>query len=278
MRLARDTIITLGTSLPPALGIFGRLQARLRDPDSGMEDIVELIRVDPALTFQIIRLGNSVLYGLKSQCSSLEEAVARVGFAEIQQLVGLIVAKKSFQGELGLYQIAAGRLWENAVACGSLMSAIAARTGSDPGAAYATGLLRSIGLVVLNNYAGAVKYPGETEQPDLHAWEHEMYGMTSVEVTALLIEHWRFSPDAVAAMRGHLAPEFAGPQAPGAARLHLACAVASEWGCSLPGEAMVWRNEPAMHATAGVSDEDWPGALEEARKQFARFSVIEWAA
>ncbi|HVU15670.1 MAG TPA: HDOD domain-containing protein [Candidatus Didemnitutus sp.] len=278
MRLARDTIITLGTKLPPALGIFGRLQARLRDPNAGMDDIVELIRVDPALTFQIIRLSNSVLYGLKSQCQSLEEAVARVGFAEIQQIVGLIVAKKSFQGELSLYQISAGRLWENAVACGSVMSALATRAGGDGGAAYATGLLRNIGLVVLNNYAGAVKYPGETEQPDLHAWEREVYGMTSADATALLLEHWRFSPDTVAAMRGHLAPEFAGAQAPAAARLHLAGAVAAEWGCSLPGETQIWRNDPPMHSTGGVSDEDWPVALEEARRQFARFSVIEWAA
>ena len=81
MSLGRDTIITLGSTLPPALGIFGRLQSRLRDPDSELADIVDLVRVDPALTFQVIRLSNSVLYGLKSRCHSLDEAVGRVGFA-----------------------------------------------------------------------------------------------------------------------------------------------------------------------------------------------------
>jgi HD-like signal output (HDOD) protein len=279
MSLGRDTIITLGSTLPPALGIFGRLQTRLRDPDSELADIVELVRVDPALTFQVIRLSNSVLYGLKNRCHSLDEAVARVGFAEIQQLVGLVVAKQSFQGELALYQISAGLLWENAVAIGSLMSAFAARAGGDPAAAataYSTGLLRNIGKVVLNNYTRAVRYPGEAERPDLHAWERETYGLTAVEVTALLLEHWRFSPATVAAMRGHLAPEFATEQPAGAAQLHLAGAVAAEWGCGLPGETEGWQNDPAMHARSGVPDEEWAGAIEEARRQFARFAVIEW--
>jgi len=280
MSLGRDTIITLGSKLPPALGIFGRLQSRLRDPDSELTDIVELVRVDPALTFQVIRLSNSVLYGLKSPCHSLDEAVARVGFAEIQQIVGLVVAKQSFQGELALYRISAGLLWENAVATGALMSAFAARAGGDQeGAAanaYSTGLLRNIGKVVLNNYAGGVQYPGEAERPDLHAWERETHGVTAVEATALLLDHWRFSPATVAVMRGHLAPEFATDHAAGAAQLHLAGAVAAEWGCGLPGETKGWRNDPAMHAQAGVRDEDWTGAIEEARKQFARFAVIEW--
>ena len=276
MPLARETIITLGSTLPPALGIFGRLQARLRDANTGLDDIVELVRVDPALTFQIIRLSNSVLYGLKNQCQSLDEAVARVGFAEIQQVVGLIVARKSFQGELHLYGLAAGRLWENAVAAGSLMAAFAQRAGVDPAAAYATGLLRNIGVVVLNNHAGAVRYPGEAERPDVHAWERETYGVTSVDVTSMLLEHWRFSPSAVAATRGHLAPEFAGAHAGPAAQLHLACAVAAEWGCAIPGEA-AWRNDPAMHALSGVADDEWEGAVEDARRQFARFAVLEWS-
>ena len=83
--------------------------------------------------------------------------------------------------------------------------------------------------MVLNNYAGGVRYPGEAERPDLPVWERESYGVTAVEVTALLLDHWRFSPATVAAMRSYLAPEFAAEHAAGAAQLHLACAVAAEW-------------------------------------------------
>lgn len=277
MSLGRDTIISIGTGLPPALGIFGRLQNLLRDADTDLDDIVELVRIDPALTFQVIKLSNSVLYGLKNQCDSLEQAVARVGFGDIHQLVGLAVARESFQGELLLYQIPAGRLWENAVAAGALMSAFARRAGTDADAAYATGLMRNIGKVVLNNYSGAVQYPGETERPDVHAWERATHGQTAVDVSAVLLEHWRFPAATVVAMRGHLAPDPASPFAAGQAQLHLACAVAADWGCALPGEGKCWRNDAAMRALAGVPEAEWDGAVEEARAQFTRFALLEWS-
>ena len=41
---------------------------------------------------------------------SLEQAVARVGCCEVQQLVGLAVARQSFQAELSYYDLPAGRL------------------------------------------------------------------------------------------------------------------------------------------------------------------------
>lgn len=277
MSLHRDTIISIGTSLPPALGIFGRLQALLRNPDAELNDIVKLVQVDPALTFQVIRLSNSVLYGAKNPCQSLDEAVARVGLAELQQLVGLAVARQSFQGELELYQISASRLWENAVAIGTLMSAFAAKSGGDVGAAYATGLLRNIGKVVLNNYAGGVSYPGEADQPDIFAWEKEVHGWNAAEVAAVLLDHWRFSEATVQTMRGHLAPDPAVPHAASAAQMHLACAVAAEWGCALPGEGTRWRSNEELRTLAGLREDDWTGVLEKARQQYDRLTRIEWS-
>lgn len=277
MSLGHDTIITIGTKMPPGLGIFGRLQALLRDPDADLDDIVKLVKVDPSLTFQVIRLSNSVLYGTKSSCQSLDDAVARVGMAELQQIVGLAVARQCFQGELELFQISPTLLWENAVGVGTLMSAFAKQVGADAGAAYATGLLRNIGKVVLNNYPGGVCYPGVTDQPDVHAWEKEVHGMTAVEVSAVLLDHWRFSADTVEAMRGHLVPDPTAAHIVGLAQMHLACAVVAEWGCALPGEATCWTNDVAMRARAGLKEEDWAGLVEQARKQYDRVAQVDWS-
>jgi len=277
MSLGHDTIITIGTRLPPGLGIFGRLQALLRDPDAELTDIVKLVQVDPSLTFQVIRLSNSVLYGTKSPCQSLEDAVSRVGLAELQQIVGLAVARQSFQGELELFQITSNRLWENAVGIGTLMSAFAKEAGGDVGAAYATGLLRNIGKVVLNNYPGGVCYPGVTDRPDLHAWEKEVHGLTAVEVSAVLLDHWRFSVGTVETVRGHLVPDPTSPHAISAAQMHLACAVAAEWGCALPGEECCWQNNAETRALAGLKEDDWSHTIEQARSQYQRIAQIEWS-
>ncbi len=278
MSLGRDTIISLGSKLPPALGIFGRLRTLLDDADCDLDDIVELLHVDPALTFQIIKLSNSALYGLKSRCHSLDEAVARVGFGEIHQLVGLIVSRQVFQGDLTNYGIPAGRLWENAVAVGALGNAFASRAGGNSAGIYSAGLLRNLGKIILNNHAAAAPYPGEEAQPDVFAWEKSVHGLSSPEATAMLLDHWRFPLDISGAVCTHTHPADAGEFTAGAATLHLACSFAAEWGCALPGEgAALWKRDDALLALVGLDSELIEGAVADARQQFGRFAMIEWS-
>ncbi len=276
MSLGYDTIITYGGSLPPALGVLARIRGLLDEPDCDLADIVELLQVDPALTFQIIRLSNSALYGLGSRCSSLDEAVARVGFGEIQQLVSLIVARQALQGDLALYGISAARLWQNAVAVGSLASALAGQAGMHPGGAYSAGLLRSLGRIILNNYPGAVRFPTELGTPDVFAWEKSVHGVASPEITATLLNHWRFPTEISGAVCLHLTPAEAAQFTPAAAVLHLACAGAVEWDCALPGEITRWNRDADVCALAGLREDQLAGAFADARRQFDRFAAIEW--
>jgi HD-like signal output (HDOD) protein len=277
MSLGRDTIISLGGKLPPALGIFGRLRTLLDDVDCDVDTISELIQVDPALTFQVIRLSNSAMYGLGSRCHTLDEAIGRIGFNEIHQLVGLIVARAAFQGDLARYSIPAGRLWENAVAVGALASAFAGRAGQNAGGVYSGGLMRNLGKVIFNNYAGAVQYPGEQEAPNLFAWEKERYGIHSAEATATLLDHWRFPVDISGAICSHHEPAAGTEFSSGAALLHLACAYASMWGCSLPGEKSLWHKDETITGLAGIESSVIDGAVIDARQQFSRFAMLEWA-
>lgn len=272
MSLGHATIVTLGTALPPALGVFGRLEVLLRRPDTGLDDIVNLVRIDPGLTFQLIKLANSALFGLRSRCDSLEEAVARVGFGDIHQLVGLAVSRGTFQRALDQYDIACGRLWENSVATGLLAAELAGAAGADTRSAYATGLLRPLGRVVLNNSLGAVRYPGAPDAPDVHAWERATYGLSAADASAILLDHWRFAPEAVSAVRRHRAPDGAG-----AARLHLAARLAEAWGCGLPGEAAGWRDDDDLLALAAVPREAVEPAAACARKKFSACAQIEWS-
>ncbi|HET7536105.1 MAG TPA: HDOD domain-containing protein [Candidatus Didemnitutus sp.] len=277
MSIGRETIISIGSGLPPAMGIFGRLRGLLDNPNTDIDDIVKLLRIDTALTFQVIKLANSALYGIGQRCESLEEAVARVGFGEIHQIVGLVVARQAFQKELSNYQTPGGRLWENAVAAGTLMGALAEVAGGDSRNAYSTGLLRNIGRIVLNNYPGAVKYPGEDERPNVFDWEREVHGMIAPEVSATLLDHWRFAPATVMPVRHHYKPENGGSHKMAAAQLHMACALTAEWGCALPGEGTVWRSDASVLEMAGIDENYLQGAVDLARVQFNRFAVIQWS-
>ena len=130
----------------------------------------------------------------------------------------------------------------------------------------------------MNNYVGAVAYPGEEKHPDVHDWEKSTHGVSAAEVAAVLLEHWRFSPESIESVRGHHQPESATSHEAGAARLHLSCGLLVEWGFALPGESGGWRTDEEMLARAGVRADQVTAAVEQARAKFAVCAQIEWSA
>ena len=56
-----------------------------------------MIRRDPSLTARLLRLVNSVYYGLSNPVSNLEEAVLYLGLRQIRQLVMVTPILEDFQ-------------------------------------------------------------------------------------------------------------------------------------------------------------------------------------
>ncbi|MSU23661.1 MAG: HDOD domain-containing protein [Opitutus sp.] len=268
MPLSRDTIITLGNKLAPAAATLGRLRALVDDPAVDLEEIVQLIRLDPALTFHVVRLSNSVLFGLREKSDSLEDAVGRVGLYELYQLVGLAATQQVCQGNLTTYRLKASRLWENSVATAAAAELLAGRAGRDAGLGYSAGLLRTLGRVIIDAAAHGQVYPGEAEWPSVAEWEKTTFGVTAAEVTTTLLTHWRFPAELVESVRGHFDP-FADEQSNiGAGVLNLACGVAARIGLDLPGETGGWICSPAKLTLAGVSEEDLEACTARARAHY----------
>lgn len=251
--LNREMIVTLGSKLAPAAVILGRLRMLTQRAETDLEEVVNLIRLDPALTFHVIRMSNSVLFGVRERNDSLEGAVGRVGFQNIYRLVGLSATQQVCQRDLSVYGLKANRLWENAVATAAAAEVLALPAGIDPGLAYAGGLLRTLGRVIIDAAACEKVYPGEMEWPLVADWERVHFGTTAPEVTATLLSHWRFPAELVDAVRAHHDP-FAEPASNvGACVLNLACGVAARFWVDLPGEAAYWHRSEAKLTLAGVT-------------------------
>lgn len=269
MSLSRETILTLGNKLAPAAATFSRLRALLLDPQTELEEIVKLIRLDAALTFHVVRMSNSVLFGLRERTDSLDLAVGRVGLGEVFRLVGLAATQQVCQRDLATYRLPASRLWENAVATAAAAELLGQRAGRDAGLAYTAGLMRTIGRVVLDGAAFGQVYPGEAEWPSVAEWEKKTFGITSAEVTTMLLTHWRFPGELVESVRDHFEP-LADPDASniGACVLNLACGVAARFGLDLPGEEGDWLCTPAKLTLAGVSESDLEECANRARAHY----------
>ncbi|MES2691842.1 MAG: HDOD domain-containing protein [Verrucomicrobiota bacterium] len=269
MSLTRETILTLGNKLAPAASTFSRLRTLLLDPNTSLDEIVKLIRLDPALTFHVIRMSNSVLFGLREKTDSLDTAVGRVGLGEIFRLVGLAATQQVCQRDLLAYRLPASRLWENAVATAAAAEVLAQRAGRDPGLAYSAGLLRTLGRVVLDGAALGQVYPGEAEWPSVSEWEKKTFGITSADVTTILMNHWRFPAEMIESVRAHYEPLSNMESSNiGACVLNLACGVAARFGLDLPGEEGDWLVSPAKLTMACVSETDLEECANRARAHY----------
>jgi len=83
--------------LPAVSAVMQRILAVLADPHSDLTDIGRLIRSETALSAQVVRMANSAFYGLPEPVGSIEEAIQRLGFSEVNRLVGTLSSLQLFQ-------------------------------------------------------------------------------------------------------------------------------------------------------------------------------------
>ena len=76
-------VLRLGQRLPSTPQVFSRIGRLLADPNSSIDEIVKLVKLDAALALRVLQLSNGAYYGFKQRCGSLDEAVNRLGFREV---------------------------------------------------------------------------------------------------------------------------------------------------------------------------------------------------
>jgi HD-like signal output (HDOD) protein len=268
--LTREIILRQAQALPAAPQVLGGLCELLQDANTNASDVAELIRKDPALAARVLRVSNSVFFRGTMTVSSIEEAVTRVGLTEMTRLVGTATVAGLFDRTLAVYQIAAERLRESLLMHALASEALARFTNIDPRAAYAGGLLRAVGMMVLDRVARGRFEPTEYFDSKRHLtytdWELTRFGLTSVELTAILLDEWQFPPEIVSAMDQHVTPSDN--------RLanvwNLAGAIVAAQRLALPGDAPHWVLTPEKLATAGIDETTLHRACDDARREFER--------
>jgi HD-like signal output (HDOD) protein len=146
--------------------------------------------------------------------------------------------------------------------------ALARASGLDARVAYTAGLLRPLGMMVLDR-AGRGQLPW-TERytvsrwPTYSVWEGGIFGIDNCEVTAMILEEWRFPRELSAALRVHYLGRASDYENRLAALLNVAGAVADKAGRAFTGETGLWAMKPEKLQAAGVSEEDLESAQAQA--------------
>lgn len=257
---SRVALLRVAKALPAAPRILARLGELLGDINSSMDEIVEHLKRDAALTARILRVSNSVSFRGDEPVASLEEAVLRIGFTEVYRIAGFATAAQMTGQRLALYGLTAAEFRENALLTALIMEKLGPAAGVDPRDAYTMGLLRSVGKVALDQLVRETQKAGYDAAAGvpLAEWEIGTIGISNVDAAAIILEDWNFPVVALQAIRSHYQPDEAVQQA---YLLSLAAGAAERCGHGWPGESSYWLATPEMFAAAGVSEGDVEDAM-----------------
>jgi HD-like signal output (HDOD) protein len=206
-----DDIVKRVQSLPQLPAAALRISTLLDHPDTNAEMLAEVIRMDPSLTGQILRLCNSAAYGFARKIATVKEAVAILGFSTLSSMIYTIIAKFSLDRPIVGYGLKAGDLWLNALTCAVYARHIAKRLKvANPELPYTAALLRDIGMLVLGEYVGA-HYPDIErltikDKVDFVQAEWQVLGFNHCMVGERIAEKWNLPPVLIHAIKYHHSP------------------------------------------------------------------------
>ncbi|MDD5675094.1 MAG: HDOD domain-containing protein [Chitinivibrionales bacterium] len=196
-------------TLPALPAAASRLAAVIADPTSGIEEIVEVVRFDQALTAAVLREANGISSGSRRIISTVKDAVIRLGGARIlsRSLAGALQARLA--EALPGYGYGERELWRHSVAAAVAAEELGAYVNNaDKGMAFTAALLHDIGKLILGRRAGPAVMQAIWECVEKNGFtcvqaENETLGFSHAVLGAEIIKAWQLPEIIENAVRDH---------------------------------------------------------------------------
>lgn len=192
--------------LPSFPSAVMNLLAKLRDPDSSVQELADEIEIDPGMHVRILKTVNSAAFGLKRRVDTVRHAVSLLGRSRLEALVLSVAVKKSVGRSASGVNIQ--QFWRTAALRAALSRRLADRL--DPGRdaeAFAAGLLQDMGVAVLadaiSDYAQIYNQWLQSEEADLTSMEQAAFETDHAFVGARMAQKWDLPTYLAQAIAGH---------------------------------------------------------------------------
>jgi len=213
--LSRDQIehrLKFCPRLPSLGSINSALRELLNADQRYTSQVAEIIRRDPSLTARLLRLVNSVYYGLQTPINSIEDAVFYLGVRQIRQLVMVTPIIEDFQKLAGNATFAWREFWQHCIGTAILTREVinTLRAPSDE-VDYVAGLVHDVGKIAMASacpeHFELIHQCSDTATTTLIERERQILGLDHGEVGAMYLRSHNLPDALVDVARFHHAPE-----------------------------------------------------------------------
>ncbi|MEO6244742.1 MAG: HDOD domain-containing protein [Opitutaceae bacterium] len=191
------------------------LRELVRSEGSLNSQIAEVIRRDPSLSARLLRMVNSVYFGLSTRVNNIEEAVFFLGLRQIRELsmATPIIEDLDQLKRTTAISLPWKQLWTHSIGTAILTREILASTALqiDDDTDYLVGLLHNVGKVVMaysfpEDLRALIDSPAKSAV-EFCQHERELIGWDHAAIGAHYLARHQLSEEIVFAVRYHNAPE-----------------------------------------------------------------------
>lgn len=191
--------------LPPQPEVLRKVLDEYRQPIPDLPRIAELIGSDVSLAGAVIQMVNSPLFGLRSNVTSIQQAINLLGLRRLLLLVRAVALRHGL-GE-GKYE----RFWDSANKMAHIGLMLADRLQfEDKENFYTVGLVHDCGLLLMMlhfpDYKTLLAQSNNAPTLPVTAWEDARYGLNHTDLGFLICTSWFLPPELCHAVAFHHKP------------------------------------------------------------------------
>jgi len=182
---------------------FLRIKELIDNESSTIDDISEVILIDPALAGTILKLANSSFFNYPGKIDTISKAVLVLGITEVYNLVIAYFTTQAFKS-VNAEQSYLDNFWEKSVDCALLIKFLGCSLDT-PNAErlFILGLLHNLGELVIKQISPDKVIECQSEEQSILPWnmQQEVLGFSFGECGAELLKLWQLPYNLVAPIR-----------------------------------------------------------------------------
>jgi putative nucleotidyltransferase with HDIG domain len=206
-----DKILQQVSAFPSMPKAAMKLRALISKKDVSIAEIERILRHDPGLAANVLRLANSAFFGLPSKVNNLKHAVMLLGVKRFSKIAVGACMSKTMDTAVEGYGLSPGELWLHSIAVSTTAEALAKnRKLPETDDFFSPALLHDLGKMVLGKFVKAEQSKIDglvTSGVPFVIAEKEVLKTDHAEIGALILSKWSFPDDLINAVRWHHYPE-----------------------------------------------------------------------
>ncbi len=200
------------TKLPTFPKAVQRAIELIEDPKTTTQDLVDVLKFDPAITTNILKITNSARFGLQNQVTNIDTALVLLGRDQIKEILVASGSLSYLSRELYGYGMKPEDLWYHSIATGICAECLCDHIElEDPSVLFTAAILHDVGKIVLNLFVGAKldKILDLATRKGFTFTEAEwmVLGADHAIIGSEIMRKWDFPQDIVRAVRNHHDPD-----------------------------------------------------------------------